>query len=70
MQGPEGGSLRGLGVSRAVSTMDAVQTLRAVGYTDVFALSALAEVTNRTVVLLVYGKLESQIVELSTEKHA
>ena len=60
MQGLEGIILRGLGVSRAVSTMDAVQALRAVGHTDVFPLPALAEETaERTVVLLVYGKLES-----------
>ena len=59
MQGPEGYSLRGLGVSRAVSRMDAVQALRAAEHTGVLDLPALAEVTDRTVVLLVYGNLES-----------
>lgn len=60
MQGPEGYSLRGLGISRTVSRMDAVQALRAVGHTDVFALPALTEeATDHTVVLLVYGNLES-----------
>ena len=52
--------LRGLGVSRTVSRMDAVQALRAEGHTDVFAFPALTEeATDHTVVLLVYGNLES-----------
>lgn len=51
--------------------MDAVQALRTVGHTGVFALPASEEeATNRTGVLLVYGNLESWIAELSTEKHA
>ncbi len=40
--------------------MNAVQALRAAGHTGVFTLPALAEkTTDHTVVLPVYGKLES-----------